>query len=379
MNPPKFQNSRMGSTFKSNKHAYIPPGALARGRGTSLKGLASVRVRVEQRTPIGQSKNFNPSTSYQNDTAQNNIPTPPGLDPTEDDVPLSPEVEVMEHFSSFVRHLGILVRDRNMCPLRVHSWTDIEQDKLDHMWDAVTDKFVSEDMNDHNEHDLQHIRRLWNNWRGSFHKNMKSKPFHDALKNVPKGVDTSDWEWLVKEHFLSAKFKETSTRNTINRSKLSMPHRRGSKPIRAIFYELGGKDGKPPNMDTIFFETRKKDNKLFEPETNAKYVEIKKLVQSDLSLTNIEVVEKCFGPQCKSHIAGFDGGITAKELKGEKSSKVVLLDKLKASEIENESLKSCMNELENKGERMDKLEGKYERLASAVFGQTSSPPSSHDE
>ena len=34
----------------------------------------------------------------------------------------------------------------------------------------------------------------------------------------------------------------------------------------------GGKDGKPPNMDTIFFETRKKDNKLVEPETNAKYV-----------------------------------------------------------------------------------------------------------
>ncbi|KAH0670628.1 hypothetical protein KY290_017121 [Solanum tuberosum] len=84
-------------------------------------------------------------------------------------------------------------------------------------------------MNAKKEHVLQPMRRLWNNWRGSLHKNMKSKPFCDALKDVPRGVDKSDWEWLVKEHFLTDKFK-------------------------------GGKDGKPPNMDTIFFETRKKDN-----------------------------------------------------------------------------------------------------------------------
>lgn len=78
-----------------------------------------------------------------------------------------------------------------------------------------------------------------------------------------------------------------------------MPHRTGSKPIREIIYELvnkswnpirkppfcikdlivltffivkGGKDGNPPNMATIFFETRKKGNELVEPETNEKYV-----------------------------------------------------------------------------------------------------------
>ncbi|MCE2055814.1 hypothetical protein HAX54_043477 [Datura stramonium] len=141
-----------------------------------------------------------------------------------------------------------------------------------------------------------------------------------------------------------------------------MPHRMGSKPIRVIIYELGGKDGKPPNMDTIFFETRKKDNKLVEPETNAKYV-----------------VKKCFGPQRKSHVVGFCGGITAKELKGGNSSKDALLDKLKASEKENELLKRCMDELENKCECMDELESKYEQLASAVFGQASSPPSSSDQ
>jgi len=34
----------------------------------------------------------------------------------------------------------------------------------------------------------------------------------------------------------------------------------------------GGKHGNPPDMATIFFETRKKDNKLLEPETNQKNV-----------------------------------------------------------------------------------------------------------
>ncbi|MCD9558990.1 hypothetical protein HAX54_016700, partial [Datura stramonium] len=84
----------MGSTFKTNKHAYIPPGVLARGRGKSLKALRSARVRAEQTTLIGQSKDFNLSASYQNDPVKNNILGPPGFDPIEDDIPLSLEVEV---------------------------------------------------------------------------------------------------------------------------------------------------------------------------------------------------------------------------------------------------------------------------------------------
>ncbi|KAH0636100.1 hypothetical protein KY285_035828 [Solanum tuberosum] len=94
------------------------------------------------------------------------------------------------------------------------------------------------------------------------------------------GVDKSDWEWLVKEHFLFEKFKEASTRNSVNRSKLCMPHCTGSRPIREIVYEMGGKDGNPPNMTTIFFEIRKNGNELVEPETVEIYAEIHELVQS---------------------------------------------------------------------------------------------------
>ncbi|OIT07787.1 hypothetical protein A4A49_63143, partial [Nicotiana attenuata] len=200
---------------------------------------------------------------------------------------------------------------------------------------------------------------------------VKSKPLRDVLKVVPEGVDKSDWEWLVKEHFLSEKFKERSMRNSVNRSKLIMPHRTGSKPIREIIYELVSKlcyyIEKPPlYMATIFFETHKKDDKLLEPETYEKYAEIQELIQSEPSLTNIEVVERCFGPQCKSNVVGFGGGITAKELKGGNSSKVALLDELNATRKENLSLKI----------RLDNLENTVAQLARTYSGQPSSTPSS---
>ncbi|XP_019266814.1 PREDICTED: uncharacterized protein LOC109244212 [Nicotiana attenuata] len=189
-------------------------------------------------------------------------------------------------------------------------------------------------MNHQRDHVLSHMKKLWTNWRGSLHRYVKFKPLHEALKDVPKEVDKSDWEWLVKEHFLSEKFKETSIRNSINRSKLRMPHHTGSKRIREIIYELGGKDGNLPNMATIFFQTHKKDHTLVEPEASKKYAEIQELVQSKPSLTNIEVIKRYFGPQKKSHVVGLGGGITTKELKGGSSSKAAILIELNATRKE---------------------------------------------
>ncbi|KAH0724859.1 hypothetical protein KY284_000724 [Solanum tuberosum] len=290
---------------------------------------------------------------------------------------------VGDHHALFSRQLGSLVRHRNMCPLRVHSWTDIKEAKLEHMWGAVTEKFDSDDMIGHRDHVLKHMRRLWNNWRGSLHMNVKSKPLREVLKKVPEGVDKSDWEWLVKEHFLSKKFKETSTRNAMNRSKLSMPHRTGSKPIREIVYELGGKHGNPPDMATIFFKTRKKDNKLLEPETNQKYEEIQELLQVEPSLTNVEVVERCFGPQSKSHVVGFGGGITSKDLKGGSSAKPALLEQLNVSRKEKvallEELNASRKANESMKRRMDNIEKRCEMFESTIFRDPSSPPSSSEQ
>ncbi|KAH0682520.1 hypothetical protein KY290_021096 [Solanum tuberosum] len=59
---------------------------------------------------------------------------------------------------------------------------------------------------------------------------------------------------------------------------------------------MGGKDGNPPDLTTIFFKTRKKDNKLVEPEAIEKHAQLEKIVQEDPSLFSIEIVEKCYGP-----------------------------------------------------------------------------------
>ena len=44
---------------------------------------------------------------------------------------------VGEHYKLFARHLGIIVRDTNICPLRVHKWNDIGDIEKEHMWSAV--------------------------------------------------------------------------------------------------------------------------------------------------------------------------------------------------------------------------------------------------
>ncbi|MCD7449897.1 hypothetical protein HAX54_002200 [Datura stramonium] len=110
-------------------------------------------------------------------------------------------------------------------------------------------------------------------------------------------------------------------------SKLTMPHCTGSKTIREIIYELGGKHGNPPDMTTIFFETRRNSG----------------TTKAEPSLTNIEVVERCFGPQCKSHVVGFGGGITSKDLKGGSSMKSALLEELNVSRKEKAALLEELN------------------------------------
>ncbi|XP_059286547.1 uncharacterized protein LOC132039980 isoform X2 [Lycium ferocissimum] len=213
-------------------------------------------------------------------------------------------------------------------------------------------------MNDHRDHVLEWMKELWNKWRGYLHATyVKNKPIQQALKNFPKGVDKKDWEWLVKEHFTSESFQARSNRNSANRAKLKMPHHIGSKPIREVIYQKGGKYGNPPDLGTIFFETRKKDNKLVEPEAIEKH--IKEMVQSEPSLSSIEIVEKCCGPQTRSHVFGFGGGVKAKDLKGGTSSKAELLSALRSTQEENKSLNETNKSL---NDRLSALEDEMKEI-----------------
>ncbi|XP_075092843.1 uncharacterized protein LOC107777059 isoform X2 [Nicotiana tabacum] len=165
----------------------------------------------------------------------------------------------------------------------------------------------------------------------------------------PLGVS---WWNDIKEEKLNhmwAAIEARSNRNAANRAKLKMLHHISSKPIREIIYQKGGKDGNPPDLATIFFETRKKDNKA----------QIEEIVQADPSLPSIEIIEKCCGPQTRSHVFGFGGGVKAKDLKGGTSSKAELLFALRSTQKENKSL----NE-ENKSlnERLSTLEDEIKEM-----------------
>ncbi|KAH0639237.1 hypothetical protein KY290_036514 [Solanum tuberosum] len=130
----------------------------ARERAQRFTYVGSPRRCAEKRTLNGKNKDSKNTEYDLNELTQNNNRVPLGLDPMEHDLTLpQDEVEVMQdtrrglkpgeklrvtfyhnrvvgdQHALFSRHLGSFVRDRNMCPLRVHSWTDIEEAKLEHM------------------------------------------------------------------------------------------------------------------------------------------------------------------------------------------------------------------------------------------------------
>uniref|UniRef100_M1AQZ9 TNP2-like transposon protein n=1 Tax=Solanum tuberosum TaxID=4113 RepID=M1AQZ9_SOLTU len=208
----------------------------------------------------------------------------------------------------FSRHLGKIIRDKNMCPLGVSSWCDIKQQRFDHMLAAVEDKFESVDFNDHRDHIFGLMNESWNKWRGYLHATyVKNKPIVQALKNIPKAVEKKEWEWLVKEHFCFESFQ-------------------------------AGKHGNPPNLAIACFETCKKDNLLVERETIEKHAQIEEILNAEPYMPSIEIVQKCCGPRNRSHVFGFGGGVKAKDMRGGTSSKAELLSELCSTQEKYKSL-----------------------------------------
>ncbi|KAG6503519.1 hypothetical protein ZIOFF_035834 [Zingiber officinale] len=60
-------------------------------------------------------------------------------------------------------------------------------------------------------------------------------------------------------------------------------NKRGSKPFRQLAYEMGGKDGPPPDFASMFFETRKKGDHIVDLDAMEKYDEISEVVREDSS------------------------------------------------------------------------------------------------
>lgn len=44
---------------------------------------------------------------------------------------------VGDNHKEMTRHMGKIVRDRLICPVRVHSWNEIDDSAKEHMWQLV--------------------------------------------------------------------------------------------------------------------------------------------------------------------------------------------------------------------------------------------------
>ncbi|WVZ75535.1 hypothetical protein U9M48_023579 [Paspalum notatum var. saurae] len=197
---------------------------------------------------------------------------------------------------TFSRHLGRLVRDTNITPIRVKKWSDISATAVSHIYDAVTDKFENGDPNIdidmYKTEIMEHARDLWHNWREDLNRHYvkPTRNMQQALKNCPKGIKTDDWEWLVKEHFYRKDF------------------------IAEIELE-----------------------RMLNP-----------------SLSSVQLMDKCFPSNRRDHVVGYGGGIKAKDIRTPSLSKSELIEKLTMSEAEKREL------LQNNRDLREDNEGLHE-------------------
>ncbi|CAI0419708.1 unnamed protein product, partial [Linum tenue] len=112
-------------------------------------------------------------------------------------------------------------------------------DVKSHLWAAVMEKFSNPEMEVYKGHMIKKMNKAWTNYRCDLNRNY-IKPCaspEDALENVPSWIQKDDWEWLLKEHYLTEEFEKISVRNANNRAQGSMPCLLGSKSIGELTYE----------------------------------------------------------------------------------------------------------------------------------------------
>ncbi|KAL2942919.1 Lebercilin-like protein [Bienertia sinuspersici] len=259
----------------------------------------------------------------------------------------------------FARHLGIIVRDTNIVPVRVHKWKDIGDREKDHMWTAVTDVFCNENMESYREHVLNHMKELWINWRSDLLRyNVTNKKI--TLKAAfnrkpPNGLDEKERKWLIKEVYSSEDFKKVSARNSANRVHYpkELAHRTGSKPFRQVIWkDLGGNKGMKPKLVDIFHSTRKKGTSLPNVETAKKLDEIRETMEKDPSLSDVQIAQKVFNSKSRDRVVGFGGGMKVADLRGQRPSREVLEAELNSTKKQNQILEDRMEAIQDENNQL---------------------------
>ncbi|GAB2266292.1 hypothetical protein Dimus_001309 [Dionaea muscipula] len=208
--------------------------------------------------------------------------------------------------NEFSRRLGFIVHDGNICPVRIKSFKEISPMDQDHMWAVVQDSFKNDNFELHRKYVFYHMKKLWDNWRGELKQYIKKKCGNDkahALERGHKDFEQEDWAWLIENHFFTDKF-------------------------------LGGKDGNPPTLETMYFETQKTKNKTLEEAAARKYDQITEVRRSQPSISTIDLIETCFKPQ-KGHVICFGGAVKPKDLRSSQPSRAELMTKFQQQRDED--------------------------------------------
>nr|XP_009777223.1 PREDICTED: uncharacterized protein LOC104226841 [Nicotiana sylvestris] len=201
-----------------------------------------------------------------------------------------------ENASKLIWFLGQTVRSRTCCPLKVNGWKEIEQDKIDHMWEIVLEKF---------DFDVSEGRK--STILGKMSDLLKKKYFDSKanyqlrLRNKPKLVAADEWKYLVNL-WSDVDFQKKSTQNKPNRSKHSLPPYIGTKSYARLRYEMEQKNGKALSRVEVFMESRKrkkgKQVDAFQQDVIDQFYQFKKQQkEGEISLNDDDIFEKVLGPK----------------------------------------------------------------------------------
>jgi hypothetical protein len=76
--------------------------------------------------------------------------------------------------------------------------------------------------------------------------------------------------------------------------------------------------------------------------------QLEEQISLDPSLSNTELMDKCFPSKRQDHIVGYGGGVKTRHLRSPCISKAELIEKLKQSEDEKEQCKNKIESYEKK-------------------------------
>ncbi|KAH0635831.1 hypothetical protein KY289_035746 [Solanum tuberosum] len=90
------------------------------------------------------------------------------------------------------------VRSRSCCPLKVNGWKEIEQDKIDHMWDIILEKFNFDVSEGKRDAIFGHMSDLYRDYRHKLkRKYFDSKSTYQLrLRNKPKHFGADEWKYI---------------------------------------------------------------------------------------------------------------------------------------------------------------------------------------